>query len=224
MKDALRRRGPHLAILLLVIGHFAPWAAHRTAALTLSAHDLAVFANFTPYAGMFFNEGFLLPLWAAALLCALASARSTRARWTWLALAFLLTALGLPGYPELRKLAAGQPSEFVAQLAVSAAVMALCAGLGLTRRAPPRALLIAAAAAAGVSLAGFVLIRDDALARLYGDPVGLGWGWWMTLFSAFWLIAVAFVTIFPSPASPDTPSSQLTRAAGDTTLLTRRSN
>jgi hypothetical protein len=224
MKDALRRRGPSLAILLLVIGHFSPWAAHKTAALTLSAHDLAVFANFTPNAGVFFNEGFMLPLWAAALLCALASTRSARVRWTWLGLALVLAALGLPGYPELRKLIAGQPSEFVAQLAVSAGVMALCAGLGLTRRAPARVLVIAATAAALVPLAGFLLIRNDALARLYGDSVGLGWGWWMTLFSAFWLIAVAFVTIFPMPASPDTLSPQLTRTVGDTALLTRRSH
>lgn len=224
MKDALRRRGPHLAILLLVIGHFAPWAAHKTAALTLSAHELAVFTNFTPNAGVFFNEGFLLPLWAAALLCALTSSQSTRARWTWLGLALLLAALGLPGYPELRKLLVRQPTDFTAQALVSGCVMALCAGFGLMRRAPVRVLVLAAIAAALAPLAGFLMIRNDALARLYGDAVGVGWGWWLTLFSAFWLIAVAFVTIFPLPASSDRSSSKLTRTVGDMALLTRRSH
>lgn len=224
MKDALRRRGPHLAILLLAIGHFAPWAAHKTAALTLSAHELAVFTNFTPNAGVFFNEGFLLPLWAAALLCALASVRSARMRWTWLGLAIALAALGLPGYPELRKLAIGQPSDVVAQALMSIGMMALCAGLGFTRRALSRLVTVVAAVAATVPLAGFLMIRNDALARLYGDAVGVGWGWWLTLFSAFWLIAVAFVTIFPLPASSDRSSSKLAPTVGDMALLTRRTH
>lgn len=66
------------AALLLLAGHFLPWAAHNTAALTQSAHDLAISTNFTPGAGIFLNEWFLLPLWSSAILFALAGAPTAR--------------------------------------------------------------------------------------------------------------------------------------------------
>ncbi|MCX6018231.1 MAG: hypothetical protein NTZ50_06965 [Chloroflexi bacterium] len=179
-----------LAALALVVGHFAPWAQPAAAALTLSAHELAVFTNYTPNAGVFFNEGYLLPLWAAALLIAAAANRRALP----LAAAVLLVVLSLPGYPELRKLMIGQGSEFVLQGVVAAFVLLVCAALGLLNS--DRALRIAAAAAAAAALiaaGGFVVVRAAAIEPLFGVPVGLGWGWWCTLAAGMMCGAGAFL-------------------------------
>ena len=62
----MKRLSIGLSALVLLMGHLLPWAAHRTAPLTLSANDLGFFTNFTPGAGIFWNEWFYLPVWVAA--------------------------------------------------------------------------------------------------------------------------------------------------------------
>lgn len=184
------------AALFVLLGHFMTWAQHKTAALTLSGHELATFTNATPNAGIFFNEGFLLPLWAAALLFVLRpGAETMRAGRSWLSLALAVAALGFPAYPELRKLMGGQPSDFMWQLPASLAVMALAV---FVQRATPRthtALTALAGVAALVAVAGFVAIRGPALETLYHDPVVVGFGVWMTLAGGIAALAIAFVTI-----------------------------
>lgn len=182
--------------LFMLLGHFMAWAQHKTAALTLSGHELATFTNATPHAGVFFNEGFLLPLWAAALLFVLRpGAEKTRAGAPWLMLAFLVAALGFPAYPELRKLMGGQPSDFMLQLPITVVVMFLAV---FAQRAPARAqaaLTAVAGSAALVAVAGFFAIRQSALEALYRDPVIVGFGVWMTLAGGMAALAIAFVTI-----------------------------
>ncbi len=184
------------AALFVLLGHFTAWAQHKTAALTLSGHELATFTNATPNAGVFFNEGFMLPLWAAALLFVLRpGSEKTRANWPWLLLALVVTALGFPAYPELRKLMGSQPSDFMLQLPVSAAVMALAV---IAQRAPPlarTALTALAGVAALTAVAGFFAIRGPALETLYRDPIIVGFGVWMTLAGGIAALAIAFVTI-----------------------------
>ncbi len=81
---------------MLLAGHMLPWAAHKTAALTLSGHELAAFTNFTPGAGVFLNEWFYLPLWASALMlsAAVAASASRLARIMGAALAAGVASLG----------------------------------------------------------------------------------------------------------------------------------
>src|SRR5690348_10491761 len=95
------RFGLFIVAVLLFIGHFAPWAAHKTATLTLSANELAVFTHFTPGAGIFLNQWFYLPLWSAALLFALlAGMVASRVNRVIAALLCAgIASLGLPGYP-----------------------------------------------------------------------------------------------------------------------------
>ncbi len=184
----------------LLIGHFAPWAAHKSAALTLSANELSIFTNATPHAGVFLNEGFLLPLWGAALL--LVSSPLPASRWARLALALCVLALALPGFVELRAIVNGRPSEFMLQLLLSIGIGVLCLTLAL--RAPrwlPGAAATVAALAAWAALIGFVMIRNSAIARLYNDAVGLGSGWWLTIGCAIGLTVFAFVTIFRTSSS-----------------------
>ncbi|MDW8394850.1 MAG: hypothetical protein RMM31_01245 [Anaerolineae bacterium] len=161
---------------VLLVGHFAPWAAHHTAALTLSAHDLAVFTNDTPGAGVFLNEWFLLPLWAAALLIPL----NLRQPALGLVVGLGIAALGLPGYPQI--LVAFRDPEH--QLRFFASVGA---GLGacLLALKPPSGGFAAAAGAAlclvaAVPLGGYLVVRPM-IEALYGSSVGIGLGWWLTL-------------------------------------------
>ncbi len=181
-----------LAVVALVVGHFAPWAQPAAAALTLSAHELAIFTNYTPYAGVFFNEGYLLPLWAAALMCA----AGARRRFLPAALAALLWLLALPGYPELRNLTSGQGSEFMLQLVTCVVFLPL--GVWLGGRTNPGPVVLRAAAGAGLlaaltSTVGFLVVRAVAIEPLFGVPVALGWGWWCTVAGAvLCLAAIAF--------------------------------
>jgi hypothetical protein len=190
------RFATRITALCVLLGHFMAWAQHKTAALTLSGHELATFTNATPHAGIFFNEGFLLPLWASALLFVLRPGHETaRANWPWLLLAIIVAALGLPAYPELRKLLGGQASDFMWQLPASVAVMALAV---IAQRTAPRAHMVLTALAgiaALVAVAGFFAIRGPALEVLYRDPVIVGFGVWMTLAGGIAALAIAFVTI-----------------------------
>lgn len=196
MSALYHRFATRIAALVLLLGHFTTWAQHKTAALTLSGHELATFTNATPNAGVFFNEGFLLPLWASALLFVLRPGDDkARVSAQWLLLAIVIAALGFPAYPELRKLIGGQLSDFMWQLPASAAVMGLAV---LAQRAAPRAhtaLTALAGTAALVAVAGFFAIREPALENLYRDPVIVGFGVWMTLAGGMAALAIAFVTI-----------------------------
>jgi hypothetical protein len=193
----LRRNGTGFVAALLLIGHFGPWVQHKSAALTLSAHELATFTNFTPNAGVFFNEGFLLPLWAAALLLLIPTrAAPVRRGIGWGVLALGIAALGLPGFPELRNLLAGRGSPFLPQLIMTLACMGLVVLLWLRPKlALFRVIWIGVIVVAAVPLGGFLMIKNQAIEVLYREPVGIGLGWWLTLISCIALGVIAFVTI-----------------------------
>ncbi len=167
--------------LAMLIGHMTAWAQHKTAALTLTGHELGEFTNFTPGAGVFANEWFYLPVWASGLALALAAARARRtAGWLGLMVAAAFTAqFGLPRFERWTH------PEFRLQLAATALCMIAIAGLGiglrLTKRAQARRVGLAMAALpllVAVPLAGFLVIRPFVEA-LYRDAVAPGIGWWM---------------------------------------------
>jgi hypothetical protein len=164
--------------LTLLTGHFLPWAAHFTAALTRSAHELSVMTNFTPGAGVFWNEWFLLPLWASALLVALLAGK----RWPGLGLSWLVASLGLPGYPHL--LTAYANPDYRLQFFITLGVIGAAAGLSLAGSVLSAALrlgiIFACALASATPLAGYFVIKP-AVEALYQDEIGIGLGWWLTL-------------------------------------------
>ena len=165
----------------LLIGHLTTWAQHKTAALSLTGHELGEFTNFTPGAGVFANEWFYVPVWAGGLALALAAARARRTS-VWLALMAMAVAsaqFGLPRFerwsnPEFRL-------QFVATFACMAAVMGLGVGLRLARRADAQASTIAMVALpllTAVPLVGFLLVRPS-IEALYRDALTPGVGWWL---------------------------------------------
>ena len=172
---------------LLFAGHLLPWAAHKTAALTLSGHELSPFANFTPGAGVFLNEWFYLPLWVSAALVALVAATATSrlARGMGGALATAIAALALPPYPQILTAwtDVNYRMQFVVSLVAIVIVLAvtLWGGDVLRRRLRFAAGLLALlAVGALVPWAGYLAVRP-AIEQLYRDATSLGAGWWLTL-------------------------------------------
>ncbi len=198
--------------LLLLIGHFLPWAAHPTSALTQSGHELAFSTNFTPGAGVFANEWFFVPVWCAALLLALAvrfasplpagaglgvgsvsRASFILRRVVFGGIALVIASLGFPPYPQV--LSAFRAPDYQVQFFVTLWVMAGVIALLIlpARRMPriaPALLLLMSGLLSLVPVAGFLAVKP-AIETLYGGPVGLGLGWWLTLGTVLVMAVVA---------------------------------
>jgi hypothetical protein len=188
-----------LTSALLLLGHFLPWAAHPTSALTRSAHELAVMTNFTPGAGIFLNEWFLLPLWSAALLLVLACA-SAPLLFRSLAgmLALVIASLGFPTYPQVLTAYANPDYRlqfFITLTVMAAIVAATIAGSRVAHFRPYIAL--ACAAASAVPLVGYLAIKPF-IEDLYRGGVGIGLGWWITLVAVVTVFAASGAKIFTS--------------------------
>lgn len=170
----------------MLIGHLTAWAQHKTAALSLTGHELGEFTNFTPGAGVFANEWFYVPVWAGGLALALAAARARRPS-VWLALMAAAVATAQFGLPRFER---WTNPEFRLQLAVTVvclvAVTALGIGLRLAKRADAKAPRMAMAALpmlAIVPLIGFLVVRPF-IETLYRDAVTPGVGWWLCLMAS----------------------------------------
>jgi hypothetical protein len=179
-----------LGIILALVGYWGPWVNHQTAALVLSGLDMAEFVQLLPevQAGTEFmiSELFYLPLLMAALcLALLGSNQHLRyplwARALMLIIALVLVIIVLPPYPFiLQALGLGEfRRRFLAGVSCLAAIM----GLLLYRRLPKAAvavlLVLASIAGAIPSLWQFFSICD-ALDKVYGQPINIGWGLWLT--------------------------------------------
>ena len=178
---------------MLLLGHLLPWAAHPTAALTRSGHELSISTNFTPGAGVFLNEWFLLPLWASAVLIALAAASRKRsvARWVGLGLGLLVASLGLPAYPHM--LTAYASPDYRLQFFLTLGAFALIAAIALRGPLSPLLhflLIVACAIAATVPLVGYLVVKPF-IEALYQGPIGVGAGWWLTLLGVGLLLVSA---------------------------------
>ncbi len=169
--------------LALSVGHFTPWASHHTAALTLNAHELAVFTNLTPGAGVFLNEWFLLPLLVAAGLWSLSL--TPRRRALGVAVGLGVASLGLPGYPQVLTILHSSEERLRLGLALAGfSCVAISSALSTRFGEPARAwfggmlcLMVV------LPLVGYLAIRP-CIETLYGSRVGIGWGWWVTALSA----------------------------------------
>jgi hypothetical protein len=189
-----------IGIALALVGYWGPWVNHKTAALVLSGLDMAEFVKFLPgvRAGTEFmiRELFYLPPLAAALcLTLIGSNRLWRyplwARAILVVIAVVLAIIVLPPYPFIFQ--ALSSDEFRRQFLMGAGCLAVIAVSLLYRRLPRTAV---AGLLTTVSLAGaipplwqFLSIRS-ALDRVYGQPIHIGWGLWLTV-TGFLVVAGA---------------------------------
>jgi hypothetical protein len=191
-----------LGIALVLVGYWGPWVNHKTAALVLSGLDMAEFVKFLPgvRAGTEFmiRELFYLPPLAAALCLALiGSSRLWRyplwARAIMVIVAIVLAIIVLPPYPFV--LQALSSDEFGRQFSMAAGCLAVIAASLLYRRLPRAVvaglLIVVSLAGAIPPLWQFFSIRS-ALDRVYGQPIHIGWGLWLTV-AGFLVVAGAGV-------------------------------
>ena len=187
--------------VLLVVGHFAPWAQHKTAALTQSAHDLAISTHDTPGAGIFLNQFFYLPVWVAAvLLIQVVPARGVIARAAVMVLAMFVACFGLPEYPKYFD------KNFLPQFIVTGVVCGLILILGVwptlvQGRRWQTWLALGLPVVAAVPLAGYLAILGP-LQALYRDSVWIGSGWWVTLVVVTGSLIVASINARRSFTAP----------------------
>ncbi len=203
------------AALALLIGHFLPWATHTVGPLMRSGHDLSISTNATPGAGIFLNEWFLLPLWSASILLALAG---RAAPWPQRALggafALLIASLGLPAYPHI--LTAYASPDYRLQFFITLGAFALIMVIILTGKLPAWArmvCLIACAITSAVPLIGYFAVKPF-IEALYRSPVGVGPGWWFTLAGVALLLTAAGAKILGQFAPKHTIQSSIATDAG----------
>jgi len=194
-----------VGIILALVGYWGPWVDHEAAALVLSGLDMADFVKLLPgvRAGTerVVRELFYLPPLAAALCLALLALSPSPLwrgegfpRWVraiMLIVAVLLALVVLPPYPFV--LRAVWSPELRWQFIASVLCLLLITVCGLCRRpsASLAAWLMVALALAGAILPlwQFFSIRD-ALDRVYGQPIRIGWGLWLTA-AGFLIVAAA---------------------------------
>jgi hypothetical protein len=156
----------------LLIGHLTTWALHKTAALSLTGHELGEFTNFTPGAGVF-NKWFYVP--GGRLALALAAAQISPDS-VWLALMAMAVASAQTGLPDSSVGAIEFRLQFVATFACMAAVMGIGVGLRLARRAVRRRPMAMVALPCSGRAAGRLSGRDAVRRALYRDALTRGVG------------------------------------------------
>ncbi len=190
-----------LLFLLALAGYFAPWVAHRTAALSLNGWELTTWAKPLPEV----RSGALLlranwlyaPLVAAGVGLALvgASFRPRQARgWAMRIAGAAICLLALPQYPQVLTAYKNDP-EFGPPfyLAVVGVIACLAAVLAWYVPARWRPLLRVPVAAAGAYYAPAMFnALLPAINAVYHEPIGFGWGVWLCIgaFTAAGVVAV----------------------------------
>ena len=188
------------ALLLAALAYWAPWVAHRAAALQLSGQDLGEFVKFLPSirrGELFYpRQVFYLPPFVCSLALAFLAANRELAfpRWVRLALLaasfFILPGLLPPVWGHPRDLFA---AEFRLQGSAFLIGVLAIAAHGLLARLPLRALGAGLGLAAGIALAlpqvAFWVVQP-LIWDAYNTPtVRLGWGLWLDI--AAWGAAAA---------------------------------
>jgi len=189
-----------LGVTLALIGYWGPWVNHKTAALVLSGLDMAEFVKFLPgvRAGTEFmiRELFYLPPLCTALCLALmGSNRHFRyplwARAIMVIIAIVLAVVVLPPYPFI--LQALGSDEFRRQFSMAAGCLAVIGGALLYRRlskAIVAGLLIVIPLVGAIPPLWQFLTIHSALDGVYGQPIHVGWGLWLTA-AGFLIVAGA---------------------------------
>lgn len=179
--------------VLIVIGFFGPWVAHRTAALMVTGYELSEFAKFFPQvqSGIVpIRRGlFITPLLAGTVSLALVIHRSGGARLVRLGATVLAALLGLIALPPLE---AALEAQYRMQLILVAGGALLTVLTPLARQLSERVrgmlLLLLALAGAAPALWQVILLRP-LVAELYTASTWHGWGF---IVCAIGFLALAF--------------------------------
>lgn len=168
------------AAVLILIGFFAPWVAHRTAALTVTGYELSEFAKFFPQVqggGVPVKRAlFITPLLAAVISLALIVHRSGArplVRFSMTALAALLILAVLPPYESIFD------SAYRLQLVLVAVGILLTACTPLTRQLSERVrgmVFLLVTLTGAIPALWQVVVFRPLIAGLYGARVLPGWG------------------------------------------------
>jgi hypothetical protein len=211
-----------LGLALVLVGHFGPWVAHRTAALTVTGFELAEFAKFFPHVQggsvPMRRELFYLPFVTALLLLALLAGRSAtqraRSRNPFLsqsvivplcAAAVLLIALLPYSIIDAARQALTTPASFVPDPQYTGQLVLVIVGVvlmllaPLARRLPRRAwgVLVALLALVGAvpPLYQFARLRPLVVA-LYDSPRPSGLGWGLIVCVAGFVLLLAYGVLY----------------------------
>jgi hypothetical protein len=214
-REVFRKVTP-AALLLAFAGYLGPWVDHRAAALVLSGQDMGEFVKFLPEVreGRVFMERLLFylpPLAIAIGLALLAGMRSREGRmvYPWPVAVFLAVAVGpvaLTLLPPVWSPAVLTSQEFRLQFfaflfCLLLAGLRLLAGTGRLLRLLPAQALPAVVGCLGLVAAALAcwqfLAIKPAVDRVYGQPVQVGWGFFLTLGG---LLAVAIVALWETKA------------------------
>jgi hypothetical protein len=199
-REVFRKVTP-VALLLAFAGYLGPWVDHRAAALVLSGQDMGEFVKFLPEVreGKVFVERLLFylpPLAIAVGLALLAGMRSGEGRWRmaypWPVAIFLaaavcpvsLTLLPPVWSPEVLTSQEFRLQFFAFLFCLALAGLQLLVGAErLLRRLPARVspavlgcLCLVAAALASWQFLAIKPVVD----QVYGHPVRIGWGFFLT--------------------------------------------
>jgi len=191
-----------LGIVLALIGYWGPWVNHKTAALVLSGLDMSEYVKFLAEVKWgtesMVREIFYLPPLAVALCLALLAANERADYSSWMRGLMLVAAVALalvvlPAYPFV--LQALTSSEVRWQFASSILCLLFIGGYRFYRRLSTSlvAWLLMGLAFVGAvpPLWQFFSIRH-AINRVYGQPIELGWGLWLTV-AGFPIIVTAAI-------------------------------
>jgi hypothetical protein len=185
-------------VVCILIGYWAPWVGHPAAGLVQNAFDLSEFVKFLPQV----KSGsepvlrwlFFLPLSTVALSLSIWATTEGRlcssslgTRWLRLPLVgvgLLLLIILIPPYPYTPdRLLGGEFRERTILALVSwVAFLLTLVGVGgwLTRRWGAVLLALLGLIGAVGPLVQYLSLHD-ALSALYGRPVAIGWGVWLTV-------------------------------------------
>jgi hypothetical protein len=166
--------------VLVVIGFFGPWLAHKAAALTVTGYELSEFAKFFPQVqggGVPVRRAlFVTPLLAAAVSLALVIHRSGKSFLLRLGATALATLLGLVALPPLQAMLEPQ---YRLQLIVVLVGVLLTLLTPLTRQLSEQVrglLLLLLALVGAVPALWQALLLYPLVAELYGAAIWPGWG------------------------------------------------
>lgn len=169
-----------VAPILMVVGFFGPWIAHRTAALTVTGYELSEFAKFFPQiqgGAVPVRRGlFVMPLLAGTVSLALVVNRSRAALLWRLAATGLLTVVATSVVPPFQAISA-PPYRLQLALVVAGVILTVASLLTprLSERTRGAVLAVLALAGSGPALWQSVLLHPLA-SDLYGMTIRPGWG------------------------------------------------
>lgn len=174
---------PFAASILMMVGFFGPWVAHRTAAMTVTGYELSEFAKFFPEV----QSGsvpvtralFTTPLLASAISTSLIINRSTKGSLWRLPATVLLAVISASTLPPFQAIL---DPQYHLQLILVTVCVVLIASTMLTRRLSERSrsALLAVLATAGAAPAAWQARQLYPLVcKVYGATIWPGWGIWV---------------------------------------------